>query len=455
MRTVRYLAGMLLAAGVALAADAQPLATFDRDILPILQRNCQSCHRPGEIGPMPLLTYDGVRPWAKSIKSAVLTRKMPPWFADPKYGHFANDRRLSDGDIARISAWVDAGAPEGDAKDKPAPVTWTEGWNIKPDVVIAMPKPYKVPATGVIEYTYFVIPHPFQQDTWVLDGEVRPGNRSVVHHASVHVRPPGSEWLKDAEPGEPYVPPKTAPGEVPKDAQGRPVDVSNEWLLGYVPGVHGEYFDVHHDPAHRAAKLIPAGSDLVFEMHYTPNGKTAAEDLTKVGFVLAKQPPQRRLLTLPVANTEFAIPPGDANHPGHAEAVFDKPVELLYSQPHMHLRGKDMNIRLVYPTGESAMLVSVPHFDFGWQLVYYEDKPIPIPKGTRIELDAHWDNSANNRYNPDPAATIHWGDQTWDEMIFAWVGVIADRNDTLDTVMPVRRGNSANSTASAGSSPKP
>jgi mono/diheme cytochrome c family protein len=419
----QYLAAVAILALTAFAADTKPGPTFNKDILPILQQHCQSCHRPGEIGPMPLLTYAGTRPWAKSIKTAVVTRKMPPWFADPKYGHFANDRRLSDADVAMLAAWVDAGAPEGDAKDKPAPLKWTEGWNIQPDVIVEMPKPYAVPATGVIEYTYFVVPSPFKRDTWVIDGEVRPGNRSVVHHASVHVRPPGSQWLKDAKPGEPYVPPKTPPGEVAKDANGQPLNVSNEWLLGYVPGVHGEYFD----PAHRAA----------------------GEDRTKVGFVLAKEPPAQRLLTVPVANMDFAIPPGDANYAGHADAVFDKPVELVYSQPHMHLRGKDMDIRLIYPTGESDMLVSVPHFDFGWQLVYYEDKPIPVPKGTRIALSAHWDNSANNRYNPDPGVTVRWGDQTFDEMIFAWVGVIADRDDTLDTVMAVRRGNAANA------SPKP
>jgi hypothetical protein len=150
------------------------------------------------------------------------------------------------------------------------------------------------------------------------------------------------------------------------------------------------------------------------------------------------------LLTVPVANMDFAIPPGDANYAGHADATFDKPVHLVYSQPHMHLRGKDMDIRLVYPSGESQMLVSVPHFDFGWQLVYYQDEPLPLPKGTRIELSAHWDNSVNNRYNPDPSATIRWGDQTWDEMIFAWVGVVVDRDDDLDKVMAVRRGNAAN-----------
>ncbi|MGH9807787.1 MAG: thiol-disulfide isomerase, partial [Terriglobia bacterium] len=413
------------------AAYAQSTVTFNKDILPILQAKCQGCHRPGEIGPMSFLTYESTRPWAKSMKTAVLSRKMPPWFADPQYGHFANDRRLNDADVSKIAAWVDAGAPEGSAKDKPAPVQWTEGWNIKPDVVFQLPKAYTVPKTGTIEYTYFVVPSGFTKDTWVIDGEVRPSNRSVVHHASVHVRPRGSHWMEAAKPGEPYIPPKTPPGAAAKDANGQPLNESNEWLLGYVPGVHGEYFDKNH----RAAKLIPAGSDLVFEMHYTANGKAAESDQTKVGFVLAKEPPEQRLLTVPVANLDLEIPPGNPNYPGHADATFDKPVQLVYSQPHMHLRGKDMDIRLVYPNGESQMVVSVPHFDFGWQMVYYQDKPLPLPKGTRIELSAHWDNSANNKYNPDPAATVRWGDQTWDEMIFASVGVVVDRDDNLDKVM--------------------
>ena len=426
------LAGIILVTAASAAATAAT-PTFNRDILPLLQRNCQTCHRPGEIGPMSFLTFDSTRPWAKSIKAAVVARKMPPWFADPKYGHFANRRTLNDADIGTIAAWVDAGAPEGDAADKPQPLQWPDGWTIKPDVVFEMPKAYTVPKTGTVEYTYFVVPSGFTKDTWVVDGEVRPGNRAVVHHASVHVRPPGSQWLKDAKPGEPFVP---AAGAPPAG-----VDVRNEWLLGYVPGVHGEYFDINH----QAAKLIPAGSDLVFEMHYTPNGKAAAEDRSKVGFVLAKTPPTKRLLTLPVANLNFTIPPGDPNFAGQAEAVFDQPVQLVYSQPHMHLRGKDMDIHLEYPTGESEMLVSVPHFDFGWQLIYYEDKPIEIPKGTRVRLDAHWDNSPNNKYNPDPKATVKWGDQTWDEMIFAWVGVVVNPDTDQDKVMSVRNGNSANS----------
>ncbi len=419
-----FLAG-LIASTAAMAAGTAPAVTFNKDVLPILQKNCQTCHRPGEIAPMSFLSYESTRPWAKAIKVAVLSKKMPPWFADPRYGHFANDRRLAEPDIDKLGAWVDGGAPEGDPKDKPAPVEWHEGWNIKPDVVFEMQKPYKVPASGTIAYTYFVVPSGFTKDTWVLDAEVRPGNRAVVHHASVHVRPPGSQWMKDAKPGEAYVPPKRDDGS---DALPAPVDpnvnTANEWLVGYVPGAQSNYY---FDLDHRAAKLVPAGSDLVFEMHYTTNGKPA-EDQSKVGFVLAKQPPKYRLLTVPVAGADFAIPPGDPNFAGHTLAQFNQPVTLLYAQPHMHLRGKDMDIRLDYPTGETETLVSVPHYDFNWQIIYVENKPKPLPAGTRIELFNHWDNSATNKYNPDPKATIRWGDQSWDEMLFAWVGVIVPRD---------------------------
>ena len=416
---------------VALAATAPHTVTFNKDVLPILQKNCQSCHRPGEIGPSSFLTYESTRPWAKSIKQAVLTAKMPPWFADPRYGHFANDRRLSEPDIKTLVAWVDAGAPEGDAKDKPAPIQWRDGWNIKPDVVIEMPKPYSVPSSGTIEYTYIVVPTGFTQDTWIEDAEVRPGNRQVVHHASVHIRPPGSTWMKDAKPGIPYVPPRRPDGSENLPAPVDPNAGANEWLLGYVPGIQPQnYFDLDH----KAAKLIPAGSDVVFEMHYTTNGKPG-EDQTKVGFVLAKEPPKYRLLTLPVAGADFVIPPGDPNYSGHTVATFDVPVQLIYSQPHMHLRGKDMDIRLDYPSGEHETLVSVPHYDFSWQTIYFEQKPLDIPKGTKIELFAHWDNSANNKYNPDPKATIRWGDQSWDEMLFAWVGVVVPRDTDPDKVM--------------------
>src|ERR1700744_4572159 len=205
------LALSLAAAGVfsALAGTTTNASnvTFNKDVLPILQKNCQTCHRPGEIGPMAFLNYEGTRPWAKSIKQAVLTKQMPPWFADPSYGHFSNERKLSEADIKTVAAAVGGGAPEGNVKDMPAPIVWSEGWNIKPDLTYQLPKPYTVPKTGTIQYTYFIVPSGLTKDTWVADAEVRAGNRSVVHHASVYIRPPGSGWLKDAPYGEAYVPP--------------------------------------------------------------------------------------------------------------------------------------------------------------------------------------------------------------------------------------------------------
>jgi hypothetical protein len=420
---MRTLIAVLAFGTAAFGADV----TFNKDVLPILQKNCQSCHRPGEIGPMPLLSYDNVRPYAKSIKAAVLTGKMPPWFADPRYGHFSNDRRLSTADVAKLTAWVDAGAPEGDPKDKPTPLAWTEGWSIKPDVVFEMPKPYTVPKNGTIEYTYFVVPSGFTQDTWVIDAEVRPGNRAVVHHVSVYVRPPGSSWMKDAKAGEAYVPPKRGAGGVSAPAN-RAADqgvAANEWFVGYVPGITPQRYFA---PEMGSAKLIPAGSDLVFEMHYTANGKASGDDQSKVGFILAKEPPKYRLLTLGVADASFAIPPGDPNYEGHASATFDQPVTVIYLQPHMHMRGKDMEMRFEYPTGESETMLKVPNYSYLWQTIYYEKEPLRVPKNTKVQVTAHWDNSANNPLNPDPTATVRWGDQSWDEMLVPFVGVLVEAN---------------------------
>jgi hypothetical protein len=420
---------LFASAAAVFAADS---VTFHKDVLPILQKNCQACHRPGEIAPMPFLTYEQTRPWAKAIKTAVVARKMPPWFADPRFGHFANDRRLSDSDVAKVSAWVDAGAPEGNRQDGPAPLAWTEGWSLKPDKVFEMPKPYTVPKEGTIDYTYFVVPTGFTQDTWIEDAEVRPGNRTVVHHVSVYIRPPGSSWMKDAKVGEGYVPPKRGAQGVSSpearataEAQSLQAAASNEWFVGYVPGIQPQRYFA---PEMNSAKLIPAGSDIVFELHYTANGKASGADQSKVGFVLAKQPPQYRLLTLGVADASFAIPPGDPNYEGKATATFAQPVTVIYLQPHMHMRGKDMTLRFEYPTGESETMLSVPNYSYLWQTIYYEKEPLKIPRNTKVHVTAHWDNSANNPLNPDPAATVRWGDQSWDEMLVPFVGVLVERD---------------------------
>jgi len=294
-------------------------------------------------------------------------------------------------------------------------------------VVFEVAKPYTVPASGTVDYTYFVIPTGFTKDTWVVDGEVRPGNRSVVHHATMYLRPPGSQWMKDAKPGEGYVPPPSQRGGRQFEAAakaGPNVDMRNEWFMGYVPGLFPQsYFD----PTHQAAKLIPAGSDIVIEMHYTPSGK-AAQDQTKVGLVLAKGLPEKRLVNLNVLDASFEIPPNDPNYAGHASATFTQPVTLIYSQPHMHMRGKDMTMKLEYPSGETETLVSVPHYNYLWQNLYFEDKPMEIPKGTKVEISCHWDNSINNPLNPDPTKAIRWGPQSFDEMLVGFVGVIVDRD---------------------------
>lgn len=415
------IAGLLMTATGLAAGAASSSISFNHDVLPILQKNCQVCHRPGEIGPMPLLTYENARPWAKAIKASVLSRQMPPWLADPQYGHFSNDRRLSDDNIHKLAAWVDAGAPEGDARDKPAPVQWTEGWNIRPDLVLQMPDPYPIPPSGTLKYIYIVIPTGFSRDTWVTAAEIRPSARSVVHHIIAVVRPPGSLWMKDAKPFVPYIP--TSEAERASDPQSDPVNISYELLAGYSPGMQPQRFDMDH-----SAKLIPAGSDIVLQVHYTPNGKRTYEDQTRVGLELAKQIPQKRFMSAVAASNNWYIAPGDPNAEGHAKLTFGEPVELVFMQPHMHLRGKDMTIRLIYPTGESETVLSVPHYDFSWQIIYYLDKPRQLPKGTRVEVTAHWDNSGNNPSNPDPAASVTWGNQSTDEMLSFAMGVIIDRD---------------------------
>lgn len=427
----RLMAVTLTTATMIFAADTASdsrTVTFDRDVLPILQRNCQVCHRPGEIGPMSFLTYDSTRPWAKAMRAAVLRRKMPPWFADPKAGHFANDRSLSANDVNTIVAWVDSGAPEGDSRDKPADVQWKDGWNIQPDLIFEMPVAYDIPASGTVEYTYFVTPLNLREDTWVTMGEIRPIARGNVHHVIAYVRPPGSTWMREAKVGIPYVPPKREKAQGEPDAQ-QVSEIRNEFLVGYVPGMQPQRYDVDH-----SAKLIPAGSDIVFEVHYTTNGK-ATQDRTKVGLTLAKAVPEKRFITFAGSSSEFTIPPGDANYEAKAIVKFDEPVEFVEQQPHMHLRGKDMAVKMTYPTGESETILNVPHYDFNWQLVYYHEKPLQLPKGTLMEITAHWDNSPNNKWNPDPTATVKWGDQSWDEMLVNHFGIIVDRSTDVQKIV--------------------
>lgn len=399
----------------ALALRAEPAVTFSKDVAPILQKNCQGCHRPGEIGPFPLLTYRQARPWAAAIKEAVLSRTMPPWYADPHYGRFSNDRSLSRRDIDTIAAWASQGAPEGDTKDLPPSPQFTDGWGIpQPDVVFQLPTPYEIPASGTIEYLHWVIPSGFTTDKWVQFAEARPGDRSHVHHIIAFVREPGSNWLKDAKPGIPFIPEKPKPDDK-TDTSALPSD----FLVGYAPGQPPEAFEPGK------AKLVRAGSDIILQVHYTTDGKPST-DLTRVGLVFAKEPPPQRVMTLSATNGTFKIPPGAPNHRVDAEFELGADVMLHGLHPHMHARGKDFIYRVRFPGGRRETLLSVPHYSFAWQLWYNLETPLYLPKGTVIECTAHFDNSPNNKFNPDPAKEVGWGDQSWDEMMVGFFNLVFD-----------------------------
>ena len=364
------------------ALRAESGATSYRDIQPILQQHCQECHRAGEIGPMPLGSYAQVRPWAKAIKEAVLSRKMPPWFADPHYGKFSNDLSLNSKEIAALVAWVDTGASEG-VKSSEVPGTQTSGWRMsKPDVVFELPQPVAIPSSGTLNYMYFSVPTGFTEDRWVESVEVRPSNRAVVHHAIVLVQSYDSRW-------------------------------GGGFLAGYAPGAVPQRWKPGQ------ARLIAAGSNLIFQMHYTPNGKRGL-DRTQVGLVFSRGPVTQRIVADQATNHSFEIPPGDPNYKVQSASLIDEPALLVGLRPHMHVRGKSFEYRAVYPNGRSEILLRVPKYDFNWQPYYYLATPLSLPAGTRIECVAHFDNSPNNPANPDPKVPVRWGDQSWDEMMIGW-----------------------------------
>ena len=403
-----------------------PTPTFHKDVLPILQRHCQTCHRPGEVAPMALLTYEQVRPWAVAIREAVALKKMPPWGADPAHGKFSNDPSLTNAEKETLAAWAAAKAPEGDPKEAPPPLAFLDGWNIRtPDLVVEMPQAYAVPATGTIDYTYFVVPTKFTADRWVQAAEVRPGNRGLVHHVIVFVREPGSPWLKDAPVGVGYVPPA-----------GRGEGGNGEYLAGFTPGKPAMQL------APGQAKLIKAGSDLVFQMHYTTNGK-AGPDQTKVGLIFSKEAPRERVLTVAALNRTFAIPPGAGDYPVDAKLVFTGEAHLVTLWPHMHLRGKSFRFELVNPTGERQILLSVPKYDFNWQMRYLPEEPLKLGPGSTIECFAKFDNSPNNKFNPDAAKEVRWGDQSWEEMMVGFMEISFDARKAPGDILKRPAGNRA------------
>jgi hypothetical protein len=394
------------------AGADQSAVTFHQDVLPILQKRCQSCHISGEIGPMPLVSYKDVRPWAAAIRESVKLRRMPPWFADPNHGAFANDPRLSEDEIRLIDLWATSGAPEGN----PAGVQRVpaKADPISPDLVLTVPAPIKIPANAVIDYQYILLPLPFTSDKWVRAVEIRPSDRSVVHHAVLYVRQPRSQWLRNLEPGVFYAPSRNDP-----QALARSRDTKEDILAIYTPGA-----SIMRCPD-GMAKKIPAGSDLVLQLHYTSR-KTAAVDQPQVALVLGSDPPGKRILTLQMGRDDLRIPPGEANYRASVSGTLPAGALLISLFPHMHLRGSAFDFEIVGPNGYIEPLLKVKPYNFDWQLNYILKKPRLLSKGTVLRWTGYFDNSPNNPRNPDPSAEVTWGEQSWNEMMIGFFDVAVD-----------------------------
>ena len=383
------------------------VVTYSQQISRILQKNCASCHREGEIGPFALQDYDEVVGWAGMIQEVVNERRMPPWHADPEHGSFSNDCRLSEDEIQMINQWVDSGAPQGDPENLPEPIVYTKGWQIgEPDLIVPMRKrPYRVPATGTVEYQYFQVDLGFEEDKWVCAAECRPGNRAVIHHIIVGLR------------GE---------GDFGGRRQGVHNELQSDWIAATAPGSPPMILPEGY------AKLVPAGSKLIFQMHYTPNG-IATTDISTIGLkFIDPEEVTHRVLTMKAFNRRLRIPPGDENHSVNARFRFDQDAQLLSLFPHMHLRGKAFKYTAVYPDARQEVLLDVPKYDFNWQNGYQLTEPKLMPEGTRIKCVALFDNSDNNLANPDSTKTVGWGDQTWEEMMIGYFNVAIPNTDKPD-----------------------
>ncbi len=427
------IAALLLQASAALPQSNPAVPTFYRDVLPILEKHCQNCHRPGEMA-FPLMTYDQAAARARAIRDSVVTKKMPPWLADPDYGHFANDPSLSPSEIKTLAMWAGGGARAGDPREAPPALPWTKGWNISPpDVVIEMSKPVHLAPKGDIDYTYEIVPTHFREDHWVQMAELRPSTREHVHHAVVYIRPPGSKWLHDAPVGAPFT------AESLTDIQGRRDThwTDSDILLVYAPGSSPETW------ASGMAKFIPAGSDLVIQIHYMAMGH-AAIDQTGVGLVFAKEPPRQRVLTLQLTNDHFVIPPRAGDYRVEARGSLPNDATLLRFFPHMHWRGKKFEYNMIHPDGRIEPLLKV-RWDFEWQLGYQLAEPLPLKAGTVLQAVAWYDNSSKNPHNPNPDQEVRWGEQTYEEMMVGFfdVAVAAD----LDKWKYFMRGNGGSSPA--------
>lgn len=384
-------AGCLIGRVRDVKADAT--VTYSNQISRIFQQHCVECHRPGQVAPFSLTEYSDAVGWADMIAEVVREQRMPPWHADPQYGHFSNDIRLTDDEKQMIYEWAAAGAPEGDRAELPAPQEFVDGWLLpkQPDQIIYMSdESYKVPAEGVVDYQYFTVDPGFTEDKWIRVAECMPGNRRVVHHIIVFVRPPAGT-----------------------SGSGDPRGF--HFLAGFAPGTRPFVYPDN------MAKRIPAGSKLVFQMHYTPCGEQF-DDRSSIGLVFADDPTkiEYQVATVACANNLFQIPAGADNHKINSSKKFRDGATILSFFPHMHVRGKSFRYELVNADGSREILLDVPRYDFNWQNHFILSEPLQMPPKSKLYCTAHYDNSENNPANPDPTQAVRWGDQTWEEMMIGW-----------------------------------
>ena len=440
MLSVRIIRLSLLLVTAVFAADKPP--TFSRDVAPILFNKCTGCHHPDDVAPMSFLEYKSVRPWAKSIKEAVLLKRMPPWFADPHYGSFSNDPSLTEAEKQTIVAWVDQGAKEGDPRDLPKAPAYADGWRIgKPDAVFDIGQDHSIKGNPADEYISFTVPTHFTEGHWVQAIEIRPGNRKVVHHAHVSVIDGSGQRLNGAKPvakvatfadytfrGDDHLRHMRVDAPIVDDAcaySGPEIaglrKAGPGSLVSYLPGMPPDVYPSD------SAKWIPAGAQLRFTIHYhsEKSGDSAPiTDRTSVGMIFAPGPPNHPIHRMDVDNNFFALPAGDANHQVRQCATFDSDSLLLSLTAHMHLRGKDARFEIQRPGEAPQTVLFVPKYDFNWQLKYREADPVFLPRGTRLIITFHYDNSANNAANPDPRKLIRWGEPSQEEMMSGWIDYI-------------------------------
>ncbi|HTZ48857.1 MAG TPA: thiol-disulfide isomerase [Verrucomicrobiae bacterium] len=401
--------------GMGAKSSTQP--TFYKDVLPILQGHCQVCHRTGGIAPMAFESYEETKRFAGAIRVATENRTMPPWFAVRGIGKFSNDPSLSEGQIAQLVVWAESNTPAGNPAEAPPERRWSGRWSItKPDLVVSMKEAVEIPADGEVDYTYEIVPTNFPEGRWVQGSEILPGMPENVHHAVVYVRPPGSAWLRHAPVGKPFTAESLATEEERRDAMWTDSDI----LLVYAPGSTPDNW------AEGMAKYVPAGSDLVFQMHYTTNGK-AGNDVTQIGLRFAKEPPAKRVLTLQLTNDHFVIPPGVPDYRVEAWGTLPNDALLLSFFPHMHLRGTRFEYNLLKKDGSVDTLLRV-NYHFHWQMSYRLAEPLALKAGTKLQAVAWFDNSRENPHNPDPDAAVRWGEQTSDEMMVGFFDVAVGRD---------------------------